>query len=186
MYARGACGTLLVGRLCTGGKTGKNVLEFFRRGTFRRFAPQLLNHGSQGFGVVLLCNQDFAHIAGNVETHAFQFEEFDGAGSGHLVEQRPAQDRNGTTVVVGCIVIQQERLGPEKRTRGDNCRNDYKHADFCRGKPSRPGSATVNVVPSPGLLATDTVPPWASTRRLTMVRPRPAPPVTRFLLGSAL
>ena len=148
--------------------------------------PQLLNHGSQGFGVVLLCNQDFAHIAGNVETHAFQFEEFDGAGSGHLVEQRPAQDRNGTTVVVGCIVIQQERLGPEKRTRGDNCRNDYKHADFCRGKPSRPGSATVNVVPSPGLLATDTVPPWASTRRLTMVRPRPAPPVTRFLLGSAL
>ena len=55
MYARGAGGTLLVGRLCTGGKTGKNVLEFFRRGTFRRFAPQLLNHGSQVFGVVLLC-----------------------------------------------------------------------------------------------------------------------------------
>ena len=38
------------------------------------------------------------------------------------------------------------------------------------------GSVTTNRAPCPSLLSTVMVPPWASTNRFAMARPRPAPP----------
>ena len=42
-------------------------------------------------------------------------------------------------------------------------------------RSSRTGSTTVNVVSSPGMLATSIRPPWAVTIAFTRVRPRPIP-----------
>ena len=38
------------------------------------------------------------------------------------------------------------------------------------------GSQSVNFVPSPKVLAAAILPPWASTRALTIASPKPAPP----------
>ena len=42
-----------------------------------------------------------------------------------------------------------------------------------------PGNFSVNVDPSPGVLATSTVPPWAWAMCLTIDSPRPVPPMSR-------
>ncbi len=47
------------------------------------------------------------------------------------------------------------------------------------------GSTTVNVLPRPGSLCTDTRPPWAVTSAWTMDRPSPAPPLARVREASA-
>ena len=48
------------------------------------------------------------------------------------------------------------------------------------------GSSTVNVAPCPGVLATEMVPPWASTIAWQIASPRPVPPVSRPRAASAL
>ena len=40
------------------------------------------------------------------------------------------------------------------------------------------GTVKLNVLPCPGSLSTHTLPPWASTKLLTMARPMPAPPAS--------
>ena len=51
--------------------------------------------------------------------------------------------------------------------------------------PAILGSSTVNVAPCPGVLATEMVPPWASTVAWQIASPRPVPQVSRPRAASA-
>jgi len=132
----------------------------------------LFIRGTVEFGVIPQATMAFAHVLGAFSLVVNQFPSISSYAA--VLARLSALVDTAETIAArgaGGITVAEVRTVRTQAAGNSTCCN-------C-------GRCTRMVVPFPGWLSRSIVPPKTVTRRLTMCRPRPAPPKSRWIDASA-